>query len=272
MLLFVTVGILGAGWALLSSRWHIPVADCEQKIAALGEAIRRQAQAIAELERETETLRELTERQAATIKTVSELLYEKQGETRALQTRITELEAELLSIRPSIRKEEGDIYVLIAIGPASFLARDIVSFRRIKARKSNFSYTRLSPVTKRKLIDKLARDRLGGHPIQYLHFAVESASDGGLVFEDGIASPDWLSENVRGVRVALIAGCKTDRVGDYIGVAEAVITLLEEVENENAAQFSEAFWSAIADLKSPRDAYEFAVETCPDVGEFSEYH
>ena len=93
-----------------------------------------------------------------------------------------------------------------------------------------------------------------------------------MEFDDGIASPQWLSENVQGAEVVVIAGCQSDTVGDYLGVATAVITMLEEVRNDDAARFTEAFWTQIGEKMQPEDAFYKAIEIVPQVSEFAEYH
>lgn len=101
-----------------------------------------------------------------------------------------------------------------------------------------------------------------GHPIEYLHIAAH-ASAAGLELADGLVDGNWLSERLEGVRVLLLASCESDGIGDWLGVVPCVITLSEDIPNEDAAALAQHFWHGIGLGKEPGEALDEALAYCP---------
>lgn len=256
--LILTVGGLATIWAMYKTRTAPPppTNDCAQRIEALEQVVVKQSNAI---------------------ETLQTLLYEKQASIVALEEKLRSLEMAVKKETKDRQAQAADgqpeaepIYLLVAVGRDPMFQRDLVAIRKVKA-KTGMRWTRLFPVTKRKLVEKMSRDNLNRKPIKYIHFALHS-DENGLEFDDGIASPQWISENIQGARLIMVAGCKSDTVGDYLSVAEAVVTLLEDVPNEVAARFTEAFWGMIGEGVSSEDAFYAAIEMVPQVAEYAEYN
>lgn len=227
-----------------------------------------------DVEKRVADLEAMVARQDATIKTLQSLLYEKQGEINQLMTRLWQLEhpEHVPATATAAAHEKAPRQPILAcIGDGGQFEVDLAALRAVRT-KTGLRFSRLYPVTLDGLERKLNRDRVNGTPVRYLHFAVHSGP-GGLVFEDGIATGLWLSQRLSGVEVAVIAGCKSDVVGDLLGVVRAVVTLREEIRNSDAAVFTEVFWTGIGNGLTVDAAFEEALERCPpEVAEFVELH
>lgn len=250
---------MAAGWATCVAKARAqsvnPQDDSEQRIKTLNDVILKQANAI---------------------ETMQTLLYEKQDALQALQQnererQIADAQKASADAAAQVEAQKGEpLYLLVAVGRDPMFQRDLVAMRKVRA-KTGVRWQRLYPVTKKKLVEKLSRDNLNHRPIANIHFSLHCGEEG-MQFDDGIASPQWLSENVQGAQIVMIAGCQSATVGDYLGVANAVITLLEDVGNDDAARFTEAFWTQIGERVQPEEAFYKAIEMVPQVSEFAEYH
>lgn len=204
------------------------------------------------------------------IASLQRMLVEKQNEIDGLKERIRQLErgTTLLSApEQDIRRK----ILLVCIGPDKMLQEDNAMLRKVQA-QTNIRLTRLVPVTKDSLKRTLDRHRAQQTPIEYVHFGVHASADG-LAFEDDLATGVWLSQQLAGVKIALLAGCNTDQVADLLTVVPAVISLREEIGNRDAALFSTAFWMAVGSGMNAEEAFERALSVAPPiVGEFAELH
>jgi hypothetical protein len=160
--------------------------------------------------------------------------------------------------------------LLVGVGDDPALLLDVTILRTVKS-KTGLDYNRIQPVTKDGLERMLARRRLAGDPVRYVHLGVHAGPQG-LQFADGLATGAWLSEHFAGVLVLLIAGCQADGVGDLLGVVPAVITLREDLRHEDAADLTLAFWTAIGEGLTATAAFLRMRERCPAVADFAELH
>jgi hypothetical protein len=55
-------------------------------------------------------------------------------------------------------------------------------------------------------------------------------------------------------------------------VVPFVITMREQVNHDDAARFTEAFWTAIGTRTDPEDAFYEAIDKVPNVQEFAQLH
>lgn len=256
IVLVFLIGLMAAVWATYAAK-----------------ARARNAETPDDSAQKIETQRGVILKQANAIDTMQTLLYEKQEALEILRSDARQREladAQKANADISAQSDNDPIYLLVAVGRDPMFQLDLVAMRKVRA-KTGIRWQRLYPVTKRKLVEKMARDNLNHRPIKNLHFSLHCGEEG-LEFDDGIASPQWLSENVQGAETVVIAGCQSDTVGDYLGVATAVITMLEEVRNDDAARFTEAFWTQIGEKMQAEEAFYKAIEIVPQVSEFAEYH
>jgi len=198
----------------------------------------------------------------------------------AAQKRIDTLERELAEAKERIRMLEGGHpmqtqrnprpTLLVAVGDDPMLRDDLLTLRKVAARKG-FRVERVTPLTRDELTRQLDRNRKAQHPVRYLHFAVH-AGPGGLQFAGGDIVPgEWLAEKLSGIKVAVIAGCDSDQVGDMLPLP-AIVSMREDISNEDATRFTEAFWSYIGDGMDPERAFEATILEMPIIGEFAEFH
>lgn len=207
-----------------------------------------------------------------TVATLQALLYEKTqqngkllAEIATLNDRVRDLErTTLATARPAHPQT-----LLAVVGEDPALRIDLAALREVES-ASALRVSRVYPVTKARLKQTLDRYRVNGRPVEYVHMAVHAGPQG-LAFQGETVDAQWLSENLKSVKVLLINGCQSDEVGDWIGVVPTVVTMREAITHEDAAQFARLFWSAIAAGTSPEDAYYAARERSPQgVSEFVE--
>jgi hypothetical protein len=151
--------------------------------------------------------------------------------------------------------------LLVCIGPDSALMLDLAALRAVRA-ATGLRFMRILDATRAKFDTALRRERKLGRPIELLHLALH-ASPAGVEFADGVADGSWLSERLFGVRVMLLASCRGDSVGDWLGVVPHVITLREDISHEDAAVLTQHFWHNIGLSMEPGAALDEALTHCP---------
>lgn len=212
-----------------------------------------------------------------TVATLQALLYEKTqqngsllAQVSTLNDRVRELERSSPPPPPVARPPAVHPQTLLAlIGADPALKLDLAALREVE-RESDLRVSRVYPVTKSKLKRTLDRYRVNGRPVAYVHISVH-AGPHGLAFDGETVDAQWLSENLKNVKVLLINGCQSDAIGDWIGVVPTVVTMREAITHEDAAQFAKSFWAAVAGGALPEDAYYQARDRAPQaVGEFVE--
>lgn len=161
--------------------------------------------------------------------------------------------------------------LLVVIGPDAALKLDLAALRKVK-RLTGLAFHRLTDASADDLDAYLRRERSKGQPVAYLHLAVH-ADHTGIALAGGGVDGDWLSERLLGVQVLLLAGCQSDRMGDWLGVVPCVVTLDEAIGHDDAAVLCEHFWTGIGQGVTPAKALDQALAACaPVVGEFVVRH
>lgn len=179
--------------------------------------------------------------------------------------------APLPASQPRDPEERKARTFLVCAGPGRELLLDLAVLRAVRA-ATGLQFTRLLNTTRSALHRSLSRQRSFGHPIQYIHMALH-ATAAGLELADGPVDGAWLSERLEGVRVLLLASCAGDSIGDWLGVVPYVITLGEDIPNEDAAALAQHFWHGIGLGQEPGAALDAALAHCPpDVGEYVVRH
>ncbi len=208
----------------------------------------------------------LLERDVASLQ---RMLVEKQNEIDALNKRIRDLERGGPQDAP-VSNERRRV-LLVGMGDDAMLQEDLAQLRRVQA-TTNIRISRLLPVSKASLERTIERHRAAGNPVRLLHLSVHSGPQG-LLFSDGIADGMWLSQQLAGVEIAVLAGCSNDAVADMLRVVPAVVSMREDVNNHDASLFSGAFWLAVGQGMDANEAFERALQRAPAVvGEFVELH
>lgn len=209
----------------------------------------------------------LLERDVASLQ---RMLVEKQNEIDALNKRIRDLERGGPQDSTPASNERRRV-LLVGLGDNAMLQEDLAQLRRAQA-QTNIRISRLLPVSRASLERTIERHRAAGTPVRLLHLSVESGPQG-LLFSDGIADGMWLSQQLAGVEIALLAGCSNDSVADLLRVVPAVVSMREDVNNRDASIFAGAFWLAVGQGMDANEAFERALQRAPAVvGEFVELH
>jgi hypothetical protein len=158
-------------------------------------------------------------------------------------------------------KYPGCRTLFVCIGPDSALMLDLAALRAVRS-ATGLKFTRILDATRSKFATALRRERGFGRPIELLHLALHASPDG-VEFADGVADGSWLSERLFGVRIMLLASCRGDSIGDWLGVVPHVITLSEDITHEDAAVLTQHFWHNIGLGKEPEEALDEALTHCP---------
>jgi hypothetical protein len=151
--------------------------------------------------------------------------------------------------------------LLVCIGPDSALMLDLAALRAVRS-ATGLEFHRVLDATRPKFAEALRRERNFGRPVELLHLALH-ASPAGVEFADGVADGSWLSERLFGVRIMLLASCRGDSIGDWLGVVPHVITLSEDITHEDAAVLTQRFWHNIGLGMEPGPALDEALTHCP---------
>ncbi len=162
---------------------------------------------------------------------------------------------------PTSERYSGDRTLLVCIGPDSALMLDLAALRAVRS-ATGLTFHRVLDATRFKFADALRRERNLGRPVELLHLALHASPDG-VEFADGVADGNWLSERLFGVRIMLLAACRGDGIGDWLGVVPHVITLSEEISHEDAAVLTQHFWHNIGLSMEPGAALDEALTHCP---------
>jgi hypothetical protein len=230
-------------------------------MAALVIAVWRSSQ-MPVIESREEALAKRIEELETAVRLLQEMLLEKQGRIKELEKAVDQLQHS----SPAQAKDPDGLVVVV--GPDRMLEQDVARLRGIRS----FHLSVLRNATMPDLADLLSERRARGVPVRYLHLAVH-ASHAGVQFADGLATGAWLSQNLKGVEVLVLAGCQGNRVANLLSVVPAVISMRDELDNVQAGQFALAFWSTVAEGRPVRDAYYYALEHSTDaVSEMAEFH
>jgi hypothetical protein len=161
--------------------------------------------------------------------------------------------------------------LLALTGPDPALSIDIAALRATKA-DTALDFHRIENATRDDLDAYLRRERSHGRPVKYVHIA-SHADSAGIQFADGLADGAWLSAMLQGVQVLVLAGCRSDRVGDWLSVVPHVVSLADRISHQDAAILTQHFWSEIARGVKPGEALDAALRRCsPVVSEFVVRH
>jgi uncharacterized coiled-coil protein SlyX len=232
-------------------------------------AIKKQHNTPTVLQTDTSELQRKVSLLERDVASLQRMLVEKQNEIDKLNERIRHLERGVGAETPS--PNERRRVLLVGVGDDAMLQEDLAQLRRVQAQTA-IRISRLLPVSRASLERTIERHRAAGNPVRYLHLAVHSGPSG-LQFADGTADGMWLSQQLAGVEIAMLAGCTSDSVADLLRVVPAVVSMREDVENREASIFAGAFWLAVGQGLDANEAFERALQRAPaNVGEFVELH
>lgn len=246
----------------------IGTAIMRQRTTPLPQTTAQLARQVELLQREVEELRNQTSQQKATIDTLQSLLVNRQAEIDRLNARVWQLEHPPGGAMPAPARHPEDLLVVLGNDPG--LAIDAAALRSSEI-AARFRLIVRRNATKRWLADTLQRYRTRGAPLRYVHFAAHG-SEAGIDLAGELVDGVWLSENLAGTEVALIAGCSTATAAHLARVVPSVVSMTSEVGMRDAMEFAAVFWGQVASGASPGDAFYEAVKRAPAAGEMAELH
>ena len=217
------------------------------------------AKRITDLEAEIEKLN-------STIRSLQELLYDRQEKVQELTERVRLLEADTEHNKPRQTRRKPNL--VLAVGTDRMLQVDIARLRGIK----KLQLSVIEDATKSEVEALLRQRRSDGRPVKLMQISAHSGLQG-VAFSDGIADGVWFSEHLKDVEVLVLAGCQSHGVAALLTAIPFVVSVRDKIENEDASTFSFHFWFAIGEGKDPEDAYYYALEkSSHKVSEMAEYH
>jgi hypothetical protein len=152
--------------------------------------------------------------------------------------------------------------LLLICGPRP----DFCTLDRQALKRAKIPFQRLVTATKRSISSELRRRRQDGTLYRWVHISCD-AGDAGTMLEDGLADAAWWNENLDGVSVVFLAACKTATIADSLAGMVTVVFVLEDIENQDAADFTYAFWRRMKEHGSAERAYRQAIEEAPRLAE-----
>lgn len=219
----------------------------------------------AQLAKRISDLEEHIKRQDIVIERLQSMLYDKQAKVEELTERVRQLEQTGSKDKATSKRKPG---LVLAVGVDKMLKIDVAKLRGIKTLRLSV----IDNASKDELRGILEERRSGGSPVRLLHLSTHSGPEG-VLFSDGLADGEWLSENLKDVEVLVMAGCKAHRVASLLTVVPFVVSMRAEIENTDASTFSYHFWFAIGEGQEAEDAFHYALEKSRDVvSEMAEFH
>lgn len=179
--------------------------------------------------------------------------------------------AQLESSSPVDKKKNpssNDYYLLAVVGNDAATREDLNALRQAGV-DVVLSYPPTLESFERRLNNLRATDRLP----RGIHFGLHAGSNG-IEFEDKVATIEWLTENLSGIEVILIAGCSGSEIGFQLATRrQRVITVQHEIDSDHAALLTRVFWEQIASGKNIGMAFSEAKRRLPlGVTELMELH
>ncbi len=232
-----------------------------RKSAGMPTYERREAQ----LAKRISDLEDHIKRQDIVIDRLQNMLYDRQAKVEELTERVHQLEQGEVKAKPRSDRKPG---LVLAVGTDKMLQVDVAKLRGI--RKLQLSV--LHNATKADVESILEERRSVGRPVKLMHIAAHSGPEG-VAFSDGLADGVWLSKNFKDLEILVIAGCKGHRVASLLTVVPFVVSMRDEIDNNDAGVFSYHFWFAVADGQAAEDAFYYALERSNSVvNEMAEFH
>lgn len=166
--------------------------------------------------------------------------------------------------------DDGDDYphslpakpLVLICGPvAAFCEKDRRSLKR-----AQISFHRIVMATRDKIAAYMRGQRQNGTVPTWVHVTAH-AEDAGIDLADGIAPPEWWAEMLDGVEVVMLAACKTSTVADALAGLTTVVFTYDDIRDQDAADFTYAFWRRMRLYRDPQRAFNEAREEVPQVAD-----
>ena len=260
ILTMVLLFAAGSVWAIRVQR-HSGYADAEGRLLALVEELR------AEVAKQRAVIGNLESKYRQSLISEADAnrrIRELEGTLETVRARVNELEALNAIARPAPRYQVPLIHI---VGNATFGEADVVALRKAEIR-----FKRLNNATRPLIENEMNRRRLDGTLYRWAIISAHMGKEGVLLeAANDTAPPNWWNEQLSGLEVVFLNGCSSLAVADALaGLVDVVVSLGEEVENRDAANFAYAFWRRMQSGTMPGAAFESAIREIPAVSEFAD--
>lgn len=238
---------------------------CEQRIAALRaemESTRRTDQ---------QWIREMEAQRAADLKRIEEL-------TRRVDFLVGQLQlagVQIQDLRDQLNGKPNDPKPSRTLPPKPLLLicgpdLTMCELDRNALRRAKVPFQRIAQATRASIEAELRRRRQAGTLYPWLHITAH-ADARGVALADGLAEPAWWAGELDGVRVVLLAACRTEEVADALaGLVTVVFVSNSDIESTDAADFAYAFWRRMREHGDAATAYQQAITEVPQIAEFTD--
>ena len=268
IVVLVVVIVAFAGLRYLERRWGHRLGEeadpCAQRIAALRVEMEQQRfldqRKIADLEQrrqeDAQRIEELTRRVNFLVSQLQLAGVQLQDLREQLNGQPVVPPAKMAPIKP----------LLLICGPDTTMCE----LDRDALRRTGVPFQRLGNATKASITGELRRRRQAGTLYPWVHVTAH-ADARGVELADGLAGGEWWAGELDGVQVVLLAACKTETVADALaGLVTVVFVSNTDIETNDAADFTYAFWRHMKEHGDPVRAYRQAIAEVPQVAEFTD--
>lgn len=211
------------------------------------------------------------ERQEQVLTYMSEQIVTLSNREKELLRKVKELEDQVRELSHHVEFYSGNTqgYPLLAVVGTDEATRDDLIALRQSGVDTLLSYPPTLDAFKKRLDNLRATDRLPSG----VHFGLH-ADESGIKFEDKVATIEWLSENLSGVSVILIAGCSSSDIGFSLSSGnQRVVTVKNEIASTDATLLTRVFWEQMARSKNAFIAFaETRRRLPPVISEMIELH
>ena len=153
--------------------------------------------------------------------------------------------------------------VLLVYGDSAFGEAD-----RNAMRRAGVSFFRLVDGNLEKLRDELQRRRSEGRLYDVVHFSAHGVDDF-IVLGTEKVDAMRLSDVLNGVRCVFLATCNNQEVADkMVGIVKYVVTIYEEINSDDAANFTYEFYKRYKVDMDVEAAFTGAMSVMPNISEF----
>jgi hypothetical protein len=181
-----------------------------------------------------------------------------------LRTKIQEMEIKPLS---SAKASPYHVPLLHIVGSWEFGEADAKALRRAQVR-----FKRIQGATLELIDAELRRRRLSDSLYMWVLISAHMGPEGVFLESlEEVVPPDWWNENLIGVEVVFLNGCKSLVIADnLVGLVPAVISLGDNVTDVDATAFAFAFWRRMKEGETAGHAFRAAIDDVPQVAEFAD--
>lgn len=207
------------------------------------------------------------------------MAFELKNQIKELEKKITALELTIQVLLDKLSEAKIPVppIVLASYPPAKTLSRPVLlvygepefgELDRNAMRRAGVSFFRLVSSNLEDLKNELQRRRSEGRMYDVVHLSSHGGS-GTVMLNADTVSGIQLSDVLNGVRCVFLATCSNQLVADkLIGVVSYVIAVYEEIDTEDAGNFTYEFYKRYKESLNIEESFNGALAVMPSISEF----